>query len=148
MTELLEINGPVVLEIPSDPASLFIARCLVERLTERLEFSRTEVERMVLAVDEACSNIIRHAYGNRKEERILLTFLVHPSHIEIRIRDFAPASDPREFKSRDLAELRPGGLGIHFIKSAMDEVAYECPEGGGMLLRMVKYRDGVKTFSR
>lgn len=135
-----QISGPVVLDIPSDPASLFLARCFVERLTERLEFSRSEIEGMVLAVDEACTNIIRHAYSNRTDQRIVLTFIVHTELIEIRIRDFGTPADPETFKPRDLSDVRPGGLGIHFIRSAMDEVHYESPADGGMLLKMIKFR--------
>ena len=137
---LKQINGPVILDLPTDPASLFLARCVVERLTQRLDFARDEIDRMVLAVDEACSNVIRHAYANRPDERIILTFIVRSDQLEIQIRDFGSPRDPAGFKSRDLSDIRPGGLGIHFIKSAMDEVRYELPEAGGMLLRMLKFR--------
>jgi anti-sigma regulatory factor (Ser/Thr protein kinase) len=141
------INGPVVLDLPADPASLFLARCLLERLTQRLEFAREAIDRMVLAVDEACSNVIRHAYGNRPGERIVLTFLVGSDRLEIQIRDFGSQADPAGFKSRDLSDIRPGGLGIHFIRSAMDEVRYELPESGGTLLRMVKFYPGRSDVS-
>jgi anti-sigma regulatory factor (Ser/Thr protein kinase) len=60
--------------------------------------------------------------------------------LEIRIRDFGTPGDPGSFKSRDLSDLKPGGLGIHFIRSAMDRLQYEIPPEGGMLLRMVKFR--------
>ena len=89
---------------------------------------------------EACANVIRHAYEGRDTERIVLTFTIVPEGLEIRVRDFGPVSDPQTFKPRDLSEIRPGGLGLHFIRSAMDEIGYETPEGGGMLLRMTKYR--------
>ena len=95
---------------------------------------------MVLAVDEACSNVIRHAYGNRTDERILLTFHVDEDRLEICIRDFGPSSDARSFQARDLDDVRPGGLGIHFIRSAMDQVEYENQEGGGMILKLIKLR--------
>lgn len=136
------INGPIILDIPTDPASLFLVRCLVERLTQQLELEREDIQRMVLAVDEACTNVVRHAYGNRPGERIILTFTVLPDRLEILIRDFGAPADPETFKVRDLREVRPGGLGIHFIRSAMDEVRYEIPEDGGTLLRLVKYRSG------
>jgi anti-sigma regulatory factor (Ser/Thr protein kinase) len=135
-----EIKGPVVLNIPADPASLFLVRGLVERLAQRMDFPKPEADRLVLAVDEACSNIIRHAYDYMPEGRIVLTFRVDPGFLEIEVRDFGKCSDPSAFKSRDLSDIRPGGLGLHFIKAAMDTVEYQAPEGGGMLLRMVKLR--------
>jgi len=144
---LNEINGPIIVDIPSDPASLFLVRCLVERLAQRMQFAREIVQRMVLAVDEACANIVRHAYSNCRDKRIVLTFSVLTDRLEILIRDFGKSADPETFKVRDLEEVRPGGLGIHFIRSAMDEVRYEIPEDGGMLLRLVKYRGSSEERS-
>ncbi len=135
-----KIDGPVILEIPADPASLFLARCLVERLAQRLGFVRQEVERLVLAVDEACTNVIRHAYANRHGERIVLRFTADAELLEICIRDYGKPADPLKLLPRDLGEVRPGGLGVHFIKAAMDEVHYEAPPEGGTLLRMLKRR--------
>lgn len=137
---LERIDGPIVLDIPADPASLFLARCLTERLAERMEFPREEVEKIVLAVDEACSNVIKHAYGNRPGQRIVLTFRAAPARMEISIRDFGIAADPASFKSRDLSDIRPGGLGLHFIHNIMDEVRYEAPEDGGTILKLAKNR--------
>ncbi len=137
---LLQLSGPVILDVPTDPASLFLVRNLVERLTQRMDFPKDESDRVVLAVDEACTNVIRHAYRNRPDKRIVLTFEVLPDRLEIRIRDFGTPADPALFKSRSLDEVRPGGLGLHFIRSAMDEVAYDVQDGGGMLLKLLKYR--------
>jgi anti-sigma regulatory factor (Ser/Thr protein kinase) len=137
---LKQINGAVVLDVPTDPASLFLVRCVVKRLAERLEFPEEEGARMVLAVDEACTNIIRYAYGDGEEGRITLTFVVQPNALEIDVRDFGTPADPETFKPRDLADIRPGGLGIHFIRSVMDRVAYLSPPDGGTLLKLVKFR--------
>jgi anti-sigma regulatory factor (Ser/Thr protein kinase) len=135
-----EISGPVILDIPTDPASLFLVRGLVDRLTQQLGFAREKAQRMILAVDEACTNVMRHAYANCRDKRIVLTFKVTTDSFEILIRDFGQSFDPGSFKERDLTEVRPGGLGMHFIRSAMDVVCYEVPEDGGMLLRLIKYR--------
>jgi anti-sigma regulatory factor (Ser/Thr protein kinase) len=148
VTALTEIKGPVILDIPSDPASLFLVRCLVERLSQRLGFPEKEVERMVLAVDEASTNVIRHAYGGRTDERILLTFMVGGDRLEIHVRDFGAPADPDSFQPRELEDLRPGGLGMHFIKSGMDEVDYRNHPEGGMLLRLVKFRVEKETVDR
>ncbi len=133
-------SGPVTLELPSDPGVLFLVRALVDRLAERLGFERREAERMVLAVDEACANVIRHAYGGRVDGRLIVTFVVKSETFEVTIRDFGEQKDPEAFQSRDLLEVRPGGLGMHFIRSAMDEARYEHPADGGTLLRLLKRR--------
>lgn len=137
---LLELKGPVVLDIPSDPALLFMVRALVSKLAERIGFRTEEIQGLVLAVDEACTNVIRHAYKNCMDQRIILRFIISLESLEIQIRDFGASADPATFNSRSLDDVRPGGLGIHFIRSAVDKVEYEVPADGGMLMRMVKFR--------
>jgi anti-sigma regulatory factor (Ser/Thr protein kinase) len=137
---LSQIHGPIVLEGPSDPAALFLVRCLVERITERLAFPREDVTRMTLAVDEACTNVIRHAYGNRRDERITMRFIIQEDRLEIHLRDFGKTPTPEELRPRDLKEIRPGGLGVHFIRASMDEVHYVAPPEGGGMLKLVKFR--------
>lgn len=137
---LMEIQRPIRVELPADPALLFLLRGVVERLTERLGFERRETEQMVLAVDEACTNVIRHAYGGRIDELLVVTFLVKAETFEVGIRDFGHPEDPGKLKPRELSDIRPGGLGTHFIRCAVDEVHYEHPEDGGTLLRLVKQR--------
>ena len=57
--------------------------------------------------------------------------------MEIIVRDFGPQVDPASIHSRDLDDVRPGGLGVHIIRSIMRDVDYSCPPDGGMQLRMV-----------
>ncbi len=137
---LAELKGPVVLEIPADPASLFLVRAVVAKLSEKSGFNAKESDMLVLAIDEACTNIIRHAYENSFDGQIILTFKVTAKCLEIYIRDFGKAADPATFQSRKLDDIRPGGLGIHFMKSAVDVLDYDTPPDGGTLLKMVKFR--------
>lgn len=142
-----ELSGPVIMEIPGDPAALFLVRCLVERLAGELGFPQERVMRLTQAVDEACSNVIRHAYGGRSQERISLRFTFSGERLEVQVRDFAPAPDPSKLKPRDLGELRPGGLGLHLIRAGADEVYYEeVPGEKGCLLRLVLFRDKQGGF--
>jgi anti-sigma regulatory factor (Ser/Thr protein kinase) len=135
-----ELKGPVVLDIPSDPAALFMVRALVRKLSENIGFSGKDANLLVLAIDEACTNVIRHAYKNSSDKRIILTFVVNLDYLEIHIRDFGAAADPATFQSRNLDDVRPGGLGIHFIKSVVDKLEYDHPPEGGMLLKVIKFR--------
>ena len=99
-----------------------------------------EASDLVLAIDEACQNIIRHAYCGDEAGEIELQLVRTADALVVSLRDHAPTSDPRCLEAaRDLQELRPGGLGTHFIRSVMDEVGFvDVPEGEGNLLRMVK----------
>ena len=97
---------------------------------------------VVLAVDEACKNVIVHAYGGSDGGDIVLSVFRSEAGIILRLRDFAAPVDPARIKPRDLADVRPGQLGTHFIRTIMDSA--ECrpvPDGRGNLLQMVKRRE-------
>lgn len=125
---------------PATPHELQGSRdCLRERLQEWGEQDAT-IQDVVLAVDEACQNVIRHAYGGEPGGRIELRVERHEGELEIWIRDYAEKSDPECLEqNRDLDEVRPGGLGTHFIRQLMDVAEFvEPPDGVGNLLRMSK----------
>jgi sigma-B regulation protein RsbU (phosphoserine phosphatase) len=90
-------------------------------------------------VDEACQNIIRHAYGGDPTCEIVLEVSRDADRIVVDLLDFAEPIDHSRIQPRDLDDIRPGGLGTHFIKECMDETEYPPPpEGAGNLLRMMK----------
>ncbi|PKU23979.1 ATP-binding SpoIIE family protein phosphatase [Telmatospirillum siberiense] len=93
---------------------------------------------IVLAVDEACQNIIRHGYGGKGE--VVLEIRKNAAGVlEVQLIDFAPAVDLAKIKSRCLDDIRPGGLGTHFIRAVMDNVAFlPPPVGAGNFLKMTK----------
>ena len=94
---------------------------------------------VVLALDEACQNVIRHAYGGPSDEEIELNVRQRPGRLVFRLRDFAPTVAPDKIKPRDLDDVRPGGLGTHLIQEVMDDVQYLRPSHGeGNLLKLVK----------
>ncbi len=94
---------------------------------------------VVLAVDEACQNVIRHAYGEDREGDILLRVERRGDRLVLDVIDYAPPTDPAQVVPRDLADLRPGGLGTHFIAEVMDSAEFlEAPAGCGNLLRLEK----------
>ena len=94
---------------------------------------------IVLAVDEACQNIIRHAYGDGPAGEIQVSIEHRGGDLIVELRDFAPSIDPDRVQPRDLDDVRPGGLGTHFIRTVMDDVEFiPPPSGRGNLLRMIK----------
>jgi anti-sigma regulatory factor (Ser/Thr protein kinase) len=88
-------------------------------------------------VDEACQNIIRHGYQDNPAGEIVLEVERAGDCVVLWLRDFAPKVGEDTLKPRDLDQVRPGGLGVHFIREAMDEARFvPCAEGN--VLRMVK----------
>lgn len=144
------MSAPAALEqeLTADPKELpGVRQTLRGWLTER-GWTDDTVEQIVLAVDEALANVIRHGYGGPCDKRILLAVhaLEDPARgpgIEISLRDFGQQIDPQKICGRDLDDVRPGGLGVHIIRTVMDEAEYSRARGGGMQLVMRKYRVGT-----
>jgi anti-sigma regulatory factor (Ser/Thr protein kinase) len=154
-------GGPVQslllrLELKSDPKLLCAVRGAVERLTESFGFSSEECRAVTRAVDEALTNIIRHAYGGRPDQPIEVFFQsVHRQSgnlsdrgLEILLCDRGQAIDESKLCGRELDDVKPGGLGLHFIQKSMDIVEFKRADGTNRL-RLVKYlsapKQGVNT---
>ena len=87
-------------------------------------------DRLVLAVDEACTNIIRHGYGPQCEGAIALRVLRSDATLAIELVDDAPTVDPATIKPGTLGECRCGGLGVALIDEVMDEWRIEPADDG------------------
>ncbi|MDZ7266748.1 MAG: ATP-binding protein [candidate division KSB1 bacterium] len=129
----------VEFRVASDPKLLKIIRAGIAHLCELIGFTPQQSQQTTLAVDEACSNIIKYAYGGATDKPIIVTARVMQNGIEIILRDFGKKVVPAEIKSRDLNDLRPGGLGVHLIRSTMDVVAYDTSRKRGNILRLAKF---------
>jgi phosphoserine phosphatase RsbU/P len=126
------------LSFPADPKRLRMVRPAIRAAAEACGFDENETEDVLLAASEAIENIIVHAYGNKKGE---IALAVHrmADGLMLRIRDFAPNVDPAKMQPRKLEDVRPGGLGTHFIRAIMDDASFiPLPDGEGNLLELVK----------
>lgn len=131
----------LTLQMLSQPLLLSSARAMIGNLAQRLGYDQIECGQISLAVDEALCNVINHGYERRPDGPIWISVWgldVDPPGIRIVIEDRATQIDPEKIQSRDLDEIRPGGLGVYIIREIMDEVAYEKRESGGMRLTMTK----------
>ena len=124
------------LEIKSDPANLKIVRRNIESFCKEREIG-VDVFNAKLAVDEALQNIIRYAYNFDKTKDIIINFKkVSKSSLKVELRDFGTKVSTSQIKPRELDDVRPGGLGIHFIKSIVKGMSYEHKDDGGTLLTL------------
>ncbi len=134
-------STPLELSFTSDATRLAEVRERVRSWCEARGWPRERVADIVLAVDEALTNVIRHAYlgdaGKPIELRCRDCQDAARGHgAEIVIRDWGRQVPLEKICGRDLNELRPGGLGVHLIKNLMDSAVYSHAEGGGMRLVM------------
>jgi len=130
------------LELVSNPIYLCGVREMIAQSARRIGFSDQSSSQIALAVDEALTNIMKHGYQRRLDGRIWLKLrpFTDPKGqgLEIVIEDLARQVELCDLQSRDLEDVRPGGLGVHIIKEVMDEARYEKREGAGMRLTMIK----------
>jgi len=135
-------NAPLRLSILSSPEHLPVVRAALERVCELLGFGEDARGEIVLAVDEALTNVIRHAYHGRHDRpiEVILSRVEPPAGgaLQIVLRDWGDPVDPGRIKSRDLAEVRPGGLGVHIMTNCMDSVEYAHAADGGTRLTLTK----------
>ena len=134
------------LELPSNPEILCVVRSTMMRLTEELGFPARERRALTRAVDEALANIMCHAYGGRRGQPIeLLCRRMHArtsgkqrAGLEIVLVDRGAAADRKNLRGRSLDDVRPGGLGLHFIQGGVDVMQYRS-QARQNRLRLVKY---------
>lgn len=92
-------------------------------------FSDKEVEQLKIAVDEACTNVIKHAYNGEGEHVIDLAVLITKEKLTIRIRDRGRAFNPDTYAEPNLIQFaksrKAGGLGVHIMNRLMDRVEYK-----------------------
>lgn len=125
--------------ISSDVSRLKLIRSIIRDVAEYLDIDVTLTQNIVLAVNEACMNIIQHGYQNRSGCEIKMKVYRVDGGIEFVLQDDAPCVDPVKIIPRDLSDIRPGGLGLHFINKIMDKIEYQVCEERGNTLILTKY---------
>ena len=127
------------IRFPAKPERLCLVRALVKRAAEVCGCNENLGEKLVIAVNEACMNVIQHAYREEERGEIIMQIHNNDSQILFRIMDFASPVDLTRVESRDLEDVRPGGLGVHFIREIMDDCEMgHLEQGRGNYIEMKK----------
>ena len=128
----------ISLSILSHPRYLQLVRGATEKIAGIMKFSHNDARNIVLAVDEACSNIIRHSYQNDPNGKIDFLFELCAEKLIIRITDEGLKCDIHQMVPRKMDTLRPGGLGIHIMTAVMDSLKFDCNSPRKNQVTMVK----------
>lgn len=139
MAEVMPNASPrrLSLRIESHPANLAAVRLEIEAFAQLCGFDETSRGQIVLCVNEALANVMRHAYGGATDRPIEIEAERVGGGLRIGIRDWGRVVDPGQLEPRSHDPLTPGGLGLICLRELMDEVAF-APQADGMLLTMVK----------
>ena len=133
----------VKLNFVSDPRYLGVVRGAVERFASLVGFDEEDCRWITLAVHEALTNVIRHAYHNQHDKPIELRMRERDEGIEVVMVDNGMGVKQEQMCGRALDDVKPGGLGLHMIREIMSETDYKPLEGRNEL-HLFKKR-GSKT---
>ena len=138
-----ETNDRFDLTVPSQTATLKRVRKFVAAAARRFGFSTEDASKIALAVDEACTNIIKHAYNFADDKIIHLSIVMRDGKFEVLITDHGKPFDPDTVKlpvmKEYLSHYRHGGLGMYLMKSLMDRVEYRIRPGLKNQVSLVKF---------
>jgi len=130
------------LQVPSNTENLAMIRDFVNGIGTRAGMAAAEVAELELAVDEACANVIEHAYGPEVTKEVSVKATLDEFAVQIDVVDTGMGFDPAGISQKNLeqlvAERKSGGLGMRLMKTLMDEVHYEVIPGQKNELRMIK----------
>lgn len=133
------------LSIPSSTRYLGEVRRFVEAHARQAHLQEDAIEQFKIAVDEACTNVIKHAYRGDDGKQIDLAIIVEDDRFTVRIRDEGQAFRPHTYTEPNIFKYaetrRAGGFGVHIMRSLMDEVEYRT-QGKVNEVRLTKFRNG------
>ena len=137
------------LKIPSVTENLYLIREFVIKIAMKAGFSLEVQEQIALAVDEACTNVIKHAHKFDAKRAIDINVVLDSQKMTISIVDKGKGFDVDKLQTPDLQqyakESRHGGLGIYLMKTLMDDVQYEFNPGKKNQVQMTKFYQSQKS---
>ena len=137
------IERKFTLQVPSSTENLALIREFVGNIAQQSGMDEKDSGKLELAVDEACANVIEHAYGHDITKEVIIRASLDDKTLRIDVEDTGRGFDPNTVDQEKLDEMihrrRTGGLGMRLMKTLMDEVHYEIEPGKKNELHMVKH---------
>lgn len=141
---MTSIERKFTLQVPSSTENLAMIRDFVSKISVMAGFDESTAAQIELAVDEACANVIEHAYGEDVTREVSVRARVDEDQVQIDIIDTGKGFDPTAVAAKNveqlIAERKSGGLGMQLISRLMDDVHYEIKPGERNELHMIKKR--------
>jgi serine/threonine-protein kinase RsbW len=150
----MKVSDFVELKIPARAEYVGVVRLLISGIASRLGFSYDDIEDIKLAVAEACTNAITHAYKNT-EGQVIVGATSKSDRLEIIVIDHGESFDVDNIKKQmhpinqrtKIEHLSEGGLGLYLIDTLMDKVEINNDSGIAVLMTKYKRRDEVESHA-
>ena len=135
----------VEMKIPAKAEFMRVIRLTASGIASRIGFSIDDIEDIKIAISEACTNVVQHAYEEDEEGDIIIGFGVYENHLEMMVADNGHSCNFDEIRcgigpySKDMGVefMREGGLGLFLIETLMDEVKIH--QHNGVTVFMTKF---------
>ncbi|MFC0560491.1 anti-sigma B factor RsbW [Halalkalibacter alkalisediminis] len=136
----------IQMSVPAKPEYVGVVRLTVSGIANRVGFSYDDIEDMKIAVAEACTNVVNHAY---EEGGVMnVSYFLYDDRLEIVVADRGQSFDIGSVReklgpvdpNRPVVDLKEGGLGLFLINTLMDKV--EINDESGIVLIMTKFLHG------
>jgi serine/threonine-protein kinase RsbW len=136
----------LVVVLPSDTAFLGVVREVTKKMAEIAGFDAAVADGIALAVDEATTNVLEHAYRGATNRTVELRFEDRGESLRVEVVDNGRAVDPKAVPQVDLSqyasERRKGGLGVHLMGKIMDSVTFR-RDGGRNVCSLIKKKSAA-----
>ncbi|GLB60995.1 anti-sigma B factor RsbW [Cytobacillus sp. NCCP-133] len=141
----------VEVKIPAKPEFVGVIRLTLSGIASRMRFAYEEIEDLKIAISEACTNAVQHAYKQNEQGEVVIGFGLYSDRLEVMVADNGKSFDFQSarqgigpYDQTDSVEfLREGGLGLYLIETLMDEVRIHHKEG--VTVFMTKYLEGEQV---
>ncbi|MDG5787935.1 anti-sigma B factor RsbW [Evansella sp. AB-P1] len=143
---MAQTSDLIDLKMPAKPEYVGVVRLTISGIANRIGYSYDDIEDIKIAVAEACTNVVSHAYDETVQDPVMtITCGVFEDKLEITVADHGGDIDVNSFKKgkgpvkmdRPIEELKEGGLGLFLIETLMDKV--EIYGDSGVMIVMTKF---------
>lgn len=135
----------IVISVPARATYLKHLREWCGAIMTGAGYDRGPIDDFLIALTEACANTIEHSLKMDESKAVVVEMTVYEGRIEACIRDFCRTRDLPKIKPRSLTDVRPRGLGTHFIRKTADRIDFVRSDEGAVCLVLTKYRERRKA---
>lgn len=134
----------IVVQTPGDISYLYRVREFITGIAVEVGIAQQDIDKIELAIDEACTNVIEHGYApDDPNKELTVRMEIDAARMVLTVIDRAKPFNPLAYQPRAVTQLqaegKDGGLGIRLIKQIMDELDYQTRPDGSNELIMTKY---------
>ncbi|MBP3041004.1 anti-sigma B factor RsbW [Bacillaceae bacterium Marseille-Q3522] len=144
------------MKIPAKPEFVSVVRLTLSGIASRMEFAYEDIEDLKIAVSEACTNAVQHAYKQNKRGEVTVGFRLYEDRLEVTISDNGESKNIQDVhlkkvpynKNDSFEALREGGLGLYLMETLMDEVVIHQNEGVTVIMTKYLEREQVERNAK